>query len=264
MNAARDLILALGILACPPLAVAQQPIRDFDLATVERLGRAIYEHDIAAWRATDVLLSENKAGRIADSDMTRISGWIVVGTPEERVVKFVAEGEQGPYAVSAYAFYRDRERATGAVPPAKGPLTEAEASHFRARQLAVPHVKRRCSDRYNIVVLPDTDSKGFLVYALAATGERDVMVVGGHYRFTVSADGRQIVQADELSLSCLTVSLKPPPGTEALTVVVVSHHVSSRPLETHVFLGLIHNRDIAVATGPETVWMVSKGKIRRF
>lgn len=250
------------LLAAYAAQAHSQPIRDFDLATIERLGRAIYDQDVAAWRASDVLLSENRAGRIADSEMAKIRGWIVVGTPEEPLVKFIAEGEQGLYAASAYAFYRDEQRARTAEPPPKGPLTETELSHFRARQLAIRHLKRRCSDRYNTVVLPNAGGEGFLVYVLAATGEREVMVVGGHYRFTVSSDGNQIVQADELSMSCLTVSLKPKAG-EVPVAAVVTHLVSSTPVETHVFLSLLHNSDIAVAVGPETVWMVSKGKIRR-
>ena len=266
-NAAR--IFAVFAVACATQLHAQ-PVGEFSLETVERLGRAIYERDMAAWRATDVLRHENKAGRVADSEMSKILGWIVVGTPEEPVVKFIAEGPQGPYSVFAAASFRDKRRAIASEPPPKRVLTEAELTQFRARQLAIAQIKRRCSDTYNTVVLPNVEGDGFLVYALAATALPDVMVLGGHYRIAVSQDGRRIARTEALFRTCLTASLKPSMVGEmqkdvivTREAVVVVHDVSRAPLETHVFLSLLHNRNIGVATGPQTVWIVSQGKIRR-
>ena len=251
-------ILVIFAVACAS-QVNSQPVREFSLETVERLGKAIYEQDLVAWSATDILRAENKAGEVPDSEMAKIKGWIVVGTPEAQVVKFIADGEQGPYAVKAYAFYSDEKRATAgaARPPSKGALTEPEHAQFRARKLALEHVKRRCSDRLNAVVLQDRDGGGFLVYVLAATTVPNVMVVGGHYRFTVSPDGRQIVQTDELSRACLMLSLNPSDKH-----VVVSHQISNAPIETHVFLSLLHRMDIGVVVASsQTLWIFSKGKM---
>jgi len=36
------------------------PIRDFDIATIERLGQEMYAQDQEAWKATDVLLLRKK------------------------------------------------------------------------------------------------------------------------------------------------------------------------------------------------------------
>ena len=109
----------------------------------------------------------------------------------------------------------------------------------------------------NTVILPNTDGGGFLVYVLATTTVPNVMVLGGHYRFTVTPDGRKIVQADELSRTCLTLDLKPSDKH-----VVVTHHVSNAPIETHVFLGLLHKMDIGVViAASETLWIFSKGKM---
>lgn len=257
--------LAAALVTACAAEAHSQPIREFDLQTVERLGRAIYEHDLTAWRATDALLHDNKAGRVSDAEMAKIRGYIVAGTPDESVVKFIAEGPEGPYPVSVLRIYRDEQRARAAGPLAKQPLTEAERAQYRARQLALSQITQRwhCSERYNTVILPNTDGDGYLVYVLAATTKPGLMMVGGHYRITVSADGNRVIQTDELSRSCLTVELKPPQGAQKLESVVVLHLVSDAPVETHVFLNLLHRMDIGVTTEKRALWLVSKGRIRR-
>ena len=257
---ASRLAVLCAIAACAAEGHAQ-PIRQFEQQTVERLGRALYEHDIAAWRATDSLMQSNKSGQLADAEMAKIRGWIVVGPAGGLVVKFIAEGPDGPYPVYVAAVYTDEQRARTTPPPTRSPLTEPEQARFRARQLAASQIATRCAERYNTVVLESPDGEGYLVYLLAATAKPRLMVVGGHYRVTVSPDGNRVIRTEPLSRSCLTVELGPLPGTTEPAHIMVSHIVSLAPVETHVFLNFLHRTDIYVTTDDAALWLVSKGKV---
>ena len=41
----------------------------------------------------------------------------------------------------------------------------------------------------------------------------------------------------------------------------MTHIVSNTPVETHVFLSLLHNIDFFVMTPDDTIWRVSEGAI---
>jgi hypothetical protein len=108
----------------------------------------------------------------------------------------------------------------------------------RARQTAIEALKGRLFKiRYDYVVLDDPDHSGFLVYALATKPSEIVM--GGHVRVTVSADGGKAERVDALSRSLL-LSPKPPKGMEGQKPLTVSMSqiVSNRPLETCVYMSL--------------------------
>jgi hypothetical protein len=108
----------------------------------------------------------------------------------------------------------------------------------RARDTAVAALKGRLFDiPYNYVVVDDPDGSGFLVYALAHA--KNEIILGGHFRVTVSADGSKAERVDALSNSLLR---QPPPpkgheGEKPLTVSM-SQIVSNRPLETCVYTSL--------------------------
>lgn len=254
-------VVVPAVIAAGAADAGAQPIRQFDTQTVERLGRAIYDHDIAAWRATDSFMQSVRAGQIPDAERAKIKGWIVVGPAGGLVVKFIGEGPEGLYPVYVAAVYTDEQRARTTPPPSKGPLTEEERARFRARQIAIAQITQRCSERYNTVVLPNEQEEGYLVYLLAGTAKPRLMMVGGHYRVTVSADGNRVIRTEPLSRSCLTVEVKPPPGSTELAGIMVSHIVSLAPIETHVFLNYLHRVDIHVTTDDAALWRVSKGKV---
>jgi hypothetical protein len=108
----------------------------------------------------------------------------------------------------------------------------------RARDTAVAALKGRLFDiPYNYVVVDDPDGSGFLDYALAHA--KNEIILGGHFRVTVSADGSKAERVDALSNSLLR---QPPPpkgheGEKPLTVSM-SQIVSNRPLETCVYTSL--------------------------
>jgi hypothetical protein len=145
------------------------------------------------------------------------------------------------------------------------PLDDLGVRLFRARQTAMGGISRGARP-WNPVVLPGDAvgrSDAILVYLLAAEQRVDEMVFGIHYRVLVSADGTTIKQALPLSKSALVIS---PPrqnltgGTKPVGVVV-SQIVTDWPLETHVFVSLLHKRIPIYVVTRRGTWLVIGDKI---
>ena len=99
-----------------------------------------------------------------------------------------------------------------------------------ARETAVAALEGRLFDiPYKYIVLDGPDGSGFLVYALAYS-KREI-ILGGHFRVTVSADGGKAERVDALS-STLLRQPSPPSGHEGEKPLAVSMSqiVSNRPL----------------------------------
>ncbi|MFA6009070.1 MAG: hypothetical protein WC799_03730 [Desulfobacteraceae bacterium] len=232
-------------------------IRKFDKATIEMLGVSIYEQDIRAASATDMLFAKN-----IDILKEGLRGWVVEGDVKKRMlVRFVREKDGLLEAFYDVSFVNKKEPVIEI--PKNRKLTDSQVAQFKARLLALSHITRPASRKYNIVILPDSGSDGFLVYALAATTEPDKVMVGGHYRFTVSESGDKIVKSDELFLSFMELSTKPEdlaPGAQ-LSALYMTTMVSDMPLETHVYLSLLHRMTFYVGTPDKHVWKIQNGKM---
>jgi hypothetical protein len=255
----RRFVLAAGLalaLAHPALAADKPPpIRAFDIPTIERLGAVIYRQDRAAWLATDALRE-----KVPDLGGAGLKGWIVEGEGGEEKVRFLRDVGAGLEA--GYDIVVDAKGAGAVVEPADRSLTADERAAFAARQTATKNLPGACRQGYNSVVIHDVEGDGWLVWLLAPSPARDAMPFGGHYRFSISADGQTVNRIDALAASCLTISAKPdlPPGAKA-AMLYVTHIVSPTPVETHVFLSLTYHVPIAIGTGKDKIWAVENGKI---
>jgi hypothetical protein len=137
----------------------------------------------------------------------------------------------------------------------------------RAKQTAIAALRGRLFKiHYNYVVLNDPDGSGFLVYALASTGNPADFVLAGHFRVTVSADGRKAERVDALSKSLAIQH-----GGEGLPVGshLVGMHmvqiVSSKPLETLIYTSNRAKMPIFVATLPHgKIWEIENGRIKEY
>jgi hypothetical protein len=180
---------------------APPSIRQFDIPTIEKIGREMYDQDQLAWKATDIALAH-----FTDEGLRaqKTHGWIVDTTPAGSVVRFVHDTPDGP------AFFYDVTFPASGAPSASIPdsatLSSEEKAQYDARNLAIANIAQRCSDRYNTVSLKDPQGDGWLIWAMAATTDHNAVVIGGHYRFTISADGKSIIERDALSRSCLRLS----------------------------------------------------------
>ena len=251
----RDALIALAA-AClsvtPNANAADQappPIREFDIQTIERLGREMYAQDQLAWVATDVLFA-----KISESDAQRegVRGWITDTIDGKDIVRFIRRTDQG--AEVAY----DVTFGPGVSPvlsiPVDRRMTQAEQAQDNARRLAIDNIGLRCSNRYNTIALKDPESDGWLVWALAATTDDDQVLLGGHHRFTISADGTSIRAKDALSQTCRQYSKK--------SVSIFQNHVISRtPIETYVFANLTYKVTLHIGTDDGTAWKIDMGRV---
>ncbi|MBN2693064.1 hypothetical protein JXR93_00250 [bacterium] len=231
-------------------------IREFDIKTIEKLGKQIYQQDIYAAKATDILLE--KKGGIEALQKEKILGWIVIENKTGAIVKFIKEIKGKYIPVYDIKFTSTKN---GILTNAKGKLTKKELAQFKARQTALQSITEFCSPNYNTVVLPNINGKGFLVYALAATTKPNVAVIGGHYRVIVSSDGSKVEKIDKLSKACLVAPTKD--NSNNVAGLVLTHLVSKTPIETHVFLNLLHKQTVYVGTIDKKIWKIDEGKIQQ-
>lgn len=251
MRIAATIAAAMLLGASAPPALAQErapdlvPIEEWSPERVGAMGQAIFDQDRAAWLATDALLAHLNG--VAPSDLR---GWIVAKDGEDQRVRFVRM--DGETLKPGWDIVVRQGRAGPVEVVTDGELTGVEQAQFRARTTAAQNVGRlRCSRQFNAVVLDDPDSDGWLVWLLTATTDADIVPVGGHYRFRISADGSTVVRRDMLSNSCLNM---PRPQADAQgepTALVVSQIVSGGPVETHVFLSIQNRLPIYVMAGEQ-------------
>jgi hypothetical protein len=231
---------------------AEAPIREFDIPTLERLAHDMYVQDKFAWLASDVLAAHLDEKERATQGS---KGWITGLRDGQQIVRFVRVSDRGPEALYDVVF------AEGANPTLSSPtdrtLSPEEIAQYRARTLALTNIPRRCSDRYNSVALKDPSSDGWLVWAMAASLDPKAMLIGGHYRFTISPDGQTVRARDALSVSCMTITNENQAGE------MMNHLVSLTPVETHAFASLTYGRTFHVGTEDGRAWRVDAGRIVR-
>ena len=134
-----------------------------------------------------------------------------------------------------------------------------DAVRKRAKQTAIAALKGRLFKiHYDYVVLDDPDGKRLLVYALGATSKAHGVVLAGHFRVTVSADGTKAERVDALSKT--QVSSGPMvPDAVALFLIQL---VSNKPVETLIYTSNLANKPIYIRTPDGKSWIVADGKMQ--
>ena len=223
-----------------------------EVMKAERLGEELYLQDVIAAKSTDALL--RVVGPIKPG---ALNGWIVVkdgGKNLTRFLKWTGEDVNVVYDV--------RIDVKGNAEVAKDnlrPLSATETAMFRARRNALLAAPKDCTKAYNTAVMEDIDSNGWLVYVLAATAE-DLIVVGGHSRVKVSADGKTVLAVNPLYQSCLMLPKPAADKSGQIKALSVSYPIGNVPSEIHVFLNRLHGYPLYVATA-KGEWLVKNGQI---
>jgi hypothetical protein len=212
----------------------------------------LYLQDVIAAKATQMLLQV--IGPIKPGEL---SGWIIVKDGGGHLTRFIRQ--TGEDANVVYDVRIDVKGNTAVTKDNLRPLSATEAAMFLARRNALHAAPRDCSKNFNTAVMEDIDSSGWLVYILAATAE-DVIVVGGHSRVKVSADGKNVLAVTLLYQSCLMLPKPAADRSRDLQAFSVSYPVGNIPSEIHVYLNLLHGYPAYVTT-TKGVWLVKNGKI---
>jgi hypothetical protein len=134
----------------------------------------------------------------------------------------------------------------------------------RARQTAIAALKGKLFNiHYDYVVLDDPAGNGFLVYALGNTRKPHEVVLAGHFRLSVSADGGKVNRIDALSHSLMIdneENSRVPIGTQPVALYC-TQIVSDKPVETLIYVSGLSHWPIFVQTPDNKMWQVSNGKM---
>lgn len=199
------------------------PVQEVTIETAQKRAKEIFAKDVYAAKATDFLLEQGLLNK-----QSGVSGWITQIENDLPKTYFIGSSANG-YKVIFEVHFPDGN-APELVTPSK--ITARLANKFQARQQALKSIKSPCSNNYNSVIIEDDDK--VIIYALAATTERDKMVVGGHYRFTYTKDATKLLSKERLSNSCLVLE-KREDSTPFFT-----HILTDSPLEVHSYLSKLH------------------------
>ena len=145
---------------------------------------------------------------------------------------------------------------------------QGSSSQREQEQRAVRSAKDALKDvdlrGYHFVVVPDPKGSGFLVYALATSSNPDDIVAGVHYRVTVSSDASRAERVDALSRTRVVMSKKGGlPGGYSREGFVLGQIVSNKPVETFVYLSLLHREPCMIVTPDASVWWIRDGHITK-
>jgi len=228
---------------------------DGELREAERLGRLIYEKDQAAWHASDVVVADPEIR--AD---TRIAGWITEPLKGDNWrVLFYGTSPDG-YAPLYSVDVKNRKASRKITRyPAGAEFSEVQSAMVRARLRALGEPFELCSRSYNTVLLPADEEGEFYVYLLASTTQSGAVVIGGHYRMRISADGKDVIEKKQFTGGCMVFHIGDVPLGAQL---FMSNNLALFPGETYVFLSTQHKLPIYVVTTKNGItWSVDGDKI---
>ena len=211
------------------LAGQTRHVKDKDLDAyltgVTERGREIYAYDQCAWHGTDAFfaLHPDTNGLTHYICMKTPAGWEVVfpkwnATHDRLLVAYEAKEAGGPEVYTA----------TKHDPPCEGP--DALVAKERALELAIGDFGA-VNRPYNTAILPAGDGNLY-VYLYPAQTKNNVWPLGGDVRYTISADGKQIIEKRQLHKTILDMEFDPEKHPEA---GVHSHILSNVPEDTDVF-----------------------------
>ena len=223
-----------------------------EVLKAEHLGEELYLQDVIAAKTTDALL--RVVGPIKPG---ALNGWIVVKDGGGNLTRFIRQTGEDVNVV--YDVRIDVKGNTEVTKDNLRPLSATEMAMFLARRNALRAAPKDCAKAFNTAVMEDIDSSGWLVYILAAMAD-DVIVVGGHSRVKVSADGKNVLAVTPFYQSCLALQKPAADKSGQSQALSVSYPLENVPSEIHVYLNRLHGYPVYVSTA-KGVWLVKNGKI---
>jgi hypothetical protein len=257
----RSLLLTflLAFATLPLAASAQTPDERRQLDWVAQRGRLIFDLDRAAWVGSDDMLA-----RVPDPAGQGISGYIVERDGDAQIITFFGGAEGAPVAL-----YRGRVERHEVVSrqvfaeDARPALTPVQRRLAGVRNMAGRLGRQPCGNApFNTVVIPPETLDGPIdLYLLTSQTREDQWPLGGHYRFTIAADG-SVQSSRAFTRSCVTLGADAAETQERPVALFITHLLDPIPTEIHVFTSLTAHLPLGVRTGtPVRTWWVAGDRI---
>jgi hypothetical protein len=196
-------LLATCLALAATFAPAQTKDKDLKayLDGVTERGRALYAYDQAAWHGTDAFFE-------LKPDTKGLTHYLCVKGPAGWRVVFPRWNESHDKLLIAYEALESapgKYEGSADTPPAEA--SEALTAMERALELVFADFPRP-SRPYNSAILP-ADGGNFYVYLYPGQTKTTIWPLGGDVRYTISADGRRIVEKRQLHKTVLNMQFDP-------------------------------------------------------
>jgi hypothetical protein len=216
-------ILLLASLGVKAGVVAQEKAAEpgVDFAAITARGRALFSYDKAAWHGTDSIFA-------LKPDTKGLAHYICTQSPSGWVVIFPQWNETHDQLLAIYEAREKAGKFAARKLPKPVPVDADVVSKERALELAIgdfPAPNRP----YNIAILPGPGGQ-FYVYLYPGQTKENAWPIGGDVRYTISADGKTIVEKRRLhnSLQDMEVRARQLGGYH-------THAITDVPEDTDVF-----------------------------
>lgn len=259
--------LPLLLIASPIAAAAQEQAPDqtyeAEIKRASQLGLLLYEFDSSAWVATDALRDKKKAWELY-TEIATPKGWTTTEVDKNRLrTAFIAElnGE----LVSVFdAETKGRKVKKKTTYPTGRQLTESELMQYHAKRAFTAKDIEPCAEflPMNAAVIPSPDGGAPYLYLMSATKKPNLVVLGRHFRFRVSEDGKSLSEKTGFTNGCIGLPMGP--STEGKPAgLLITHLRAPHPQEHHVFASLANDIPLFV-TMPKTgtTWKVDGTSIK--
>ncbi len=267
-----NIILGVGVaisLAIAPATVMAQDADDYaaEIEAASDLGARIYAYDQAAWHATDSFFEDIEDAD--DLDRSELRGFLVFPGAEDGVLDTVFFGEfDGELKEAARYGVRGSDVVSGGVIAAEDrPALSQEAIRMaEARIVAASNMRELeygicANSSANTVVFPPDLDGNITVFILTPPSSNFAYPLGGHYRFTVNAEG-ELAGSRRYLNSCLAMQFGDPNSDRRPVAAMASHILDPYPTEIHFFVSHYLPIDLFVSTvHNELLWKIGAGNL---
>lgn len=251
----RALVFAF-VLMLSPSAAAQTAEQLIAIERASRVGRDLYDHDRAAWLATDAMLRV-----IADPGAAGLRGWVTERTDDGSVLVLFVRPNGEELRAAYRAVYRDEilthYRQVDVA------LSDAQRRLYLARSIALHAEFDVCAERINTVTLPaqpSPEGSDVDVYIMPASSEPGVHLFGGYFRRSVDTSTQSIRVTQRYTNTCLAMRDADLGSNGSPEALVVSQAIGDTPTEVHVFQSLSARLPVYVSTSAG-IWSVNGSQI---
>ena len=259
----KTLFAVLGLMFAVTFSSTATAANDYEdeINNAEHLGQLIYEQDTAGWVATDRLLADMKKG----VEIKNPAGWLSIKDGKTYKTVFIALENDTPRVAYEAVSKKKKIKSAGFLKEYRA-LSLQESRLWAARNLVLTEKFDVCREflPMNTIVMPTGDDDDRIyVYLFSATKEAGVMVLGKHYRFTVSADAKTVEDTKSFSNTCFSIPYKNRPKGSTPVAAMATHIKAPYPEEHHVFASLSLNLDLYVSTSKTDMWKITNGTIKK-